>query len=299
MDISARGRSVAARRRSAAPKLKEPASSGSGGPGPPVQGELDLKKMLRALQAVRDGDFSARLPTDMTGLAGKIADTFNELVSCNERLAEELERAGQLVGKEGKTRVRVASERRTGAWGEMETSVNTLIEDLLWPTTEVTRTITAVAKGDLSQTMRLETDGRPIKGEFLRSANVVNEMIEQMSSFTSEVTRVAREVGTEGKLGGQAQVARASGVWRDLTDNVNSMAANLTGQVRNIAEVTTAVANGDLSRKITVDVRGEILQLKETINTMVDQLRSFASEVTRVAREVGTEGRLGVQAVVP
>jgi HAMP domain-containing protein/CheY-like chemotaxis protein/signal transduction histidine kinase len=156
-----------------------------------------------------------------------------------------------------------------------------------------------VAKGDLSQSMRLETDGRPLKGEFLRSANVVNEMITQMGVFTSEVTRVAREVGTEGKLGGQAQVQGASGVWRDLTDNVNSMASNLTGQVRNISEVTIAVANGDLSRKITVDVRGEILQLKEAINTMVDQLRSFASEVTRVAREVGTEGKLGGQAIVP
>ena len=181
----------------------------------------------------------------------------------------------------------------------MESSVNTLIDDLLWPTTEVTRTITAVAKGDLTQSMRLEADGRPLKGEFLRSANVVNEMITQMGVFTSEVTRVAREVGTEGKFGGQAQVLGASGVWKDLTDNVNSMAANLTGQVRNISEVTIAVANGDLSRKITVDVRGEILQLKEAINTMVDQLRSFASEVTRVAREVGTEGKLGGQAIVP
>ena len=261
--------------------------------------DLDLKKLLRALQAVRDGDFSARLPPDQTGLAGKIADTFNELVSCNQRLCHELERAGQMVGKEGKTRVRVSSERRAGAWGAMESSVNTLIDDLLWPTAEVTRTITAVAKGDLTQSMRLEADGRPLKGEFLRSATVVNEMIAQMEVFTSEVTRVAREVGTEGKLGGQALVLGASGVWKDLTDNVNSMARNLTGQVRNISEVTIAVANGDLSRKITVDVRGEILQLKEAINTMVDQLRSFASEVTRVAREVGTEGKLGGQAIVP
>ena len=178
----------------------------------------------------------------------------------------------------------------------MEASVNTLIDDLLWPTTEVTRTIAAVAKGDLSQTMRLEVDGRPLKGEFLRSATIVNTMIEQMSAFTSEVTRVAREVGTEGKLGGQARGAGRRRHMEGSTDNVNSMAGNLTGQVRNIAEVTIAVANGDLSRKITVDVRGEILQLKEAINTMVDQLRSFASEVTRVAREVGTEGKLGGQA---
>ncbi|HKU90475.1 MAG TPA: HAMP domain-containing protein, partial [Steroidobacteraceae bacterium] len=298
MDISARGRAAPRRRAPAAVKLKVTNGNGSGN-GHAAAPELDLKKLLRALQAVRDGDFSVRLAPDQTGLAGKIADTFNELVSSNERLAQELERAGQMVGKEGKTRVRVSSERRGGKWGQMESSVNTLIDDLLWPTAEVTRTITAVAKGDLTQSMRLEADGRPLKGEFLRSATVVNEMIAQMGVFTSEVTRVAREVGTEGKLGGQALVLGASGVWKDLTDNVNSMASNLTGQVRNISEVTIAVASGDLSRKITVDVRGEILQLKEAINTMVDQLRSFASEVTRVAREVGTEGKLGGQAIVP
>jgi HAMP domain-containing protein len=181
----------------------------------------------------------------------------------------------------------------------MEDSVNTMIDDLLWPTAEVTRAIAAVAKGDLSQTMRLDVEGRPLEGGFLRSATIVNTMIDQMSVFTSEVTRVAREVGTDGKLGGQAQVKDLSGAWKDLTDNVNSMAGNLTAQVRNISEVTIAIASGDLSRKITVDVRGEILQLKEAINTMVDQLRSFASEVTRVAREVGTEGKLGGQAQVP
>src|SRR5690606_34515642 len=164
---------------------------------------------------------------------------------------------------------------------------------------ETTRTISAVAKGDLSQLMRLEVDGRPVKGEFLRSATIVNSMIEQMRGFTSEVTRVAREVGTEGKLGGQADVKDVSGAWKDLTDSVNAMATNLTGQVRSIAEVTTAVARGDLSRKITVDVRGEILELKITINTMVDQLSGFSAEVTRVAREVGTEGKLGGQAIVP
>ncbi len=263
------------------------------------QTTLDLRELLRALQAVRDGDFSVRLPSDRTGLTGKIVDTFNDIVIANQQLASELDRAGQIVGREGKTKHRVAAVRRSGAWGAMENCVNRLIEDLLWPTTEVTRTITAVAKGDLSQTVPLEADGRPLQGEFLRSATVVNEMIEQMGAFTSEVTRVAREVGTEGKLGGQAIVPGVAGTWKDLTDNVNSMASNLTGQVRNISEVTIAVANGDLSRKITVDVRGEILQLKEAINTMVDQLRSFASEVTRVAREVGTEGKLGGQAIVP
>ena len=181
----------------------------------------------------------------------------------------------------------------------MEVSVNTLVDDLLRPTTEVTRAIAAVAQGNLNQTVRLDVDGRPLEGEFLRSANIVNTMIQQLSVFTSEVTRVAREVGTDGKLGGQAVVPGVAGTWKDLTDSVNSMASNLTSQVRNIAEVATAVASGDLSRKITVDVRGEILQLKEAINTMVDQLRSFASEVTRVAREVGTDGKLGGQAVVP
>ena len=181
----------------------------------------------------------------------------------------------------------------------MEASINGLIDDLLWPTTAVTQTISAVARGDLLQTVPLDVDGRPLQGEFLRSARIVNAMIRQLSVFTSEVTRVAREVGTDGKLGGQAQVSEVTGVWRELTESVNSMASNLTAQVRNIADVTIAVANGDLSKKITVDVRGEILQLKEAINTMVDQLRSFASEVTRVAREVGTEGKLGGQALVP
>jgi HAMP domain-containing protein len=265
----------------------------------PAAEELDLRDLLRALQAMRDGDFSVRLPGHQVGMAGKIADTFNEIVSSAERLAQELERSGQIVGREGKTRHRMALRGRHGAWNGMERSFNTLVDDLLWPTTEVTRTIAAVAKGDLSQRMQLEVAGRPLEGEFLRSASIVNTMIQQMSVFTSEVTRVAREVGTEGKLGGQAKVKGVSGVWKDLTDNVNSMASNLTDQVRNISDVTIAVASGDLSRKITVDVRGEILQLKEAINTMVDQLRSFASEVTRVAREVGTEGKLGGQAIVP
>ncbi len=259
----------------------------------------ELSELLRVLQAVRDGDFSVRLPGDWSGLEGKIADTINDIIKSNARMASELERVGKVVGKQGKTRQRVKFGRASGAWGEMETSVNTLIDDLLWPTTEVTRALAAVAKGDLLQTVRLDVDGRPLEGEFLRSATIVNTMIEQLGVFTSEVTRVAREVGTDGKLGGQAEVRNVSGVWKDLTDSVNSMASNLTGQVRNISEVTIAVANGDLSRKITVDVRGEILQLKEAINTMVDQLRSFASEVTRVAQEVGTEGRLGGQAVVP
>jgi HAMP domain-containing protein/CheY-like chemotaxis protein/signal transduction histidine kinase len=261
--------------------------------------EADLRALLRALQAVRVGDFSVRLSNDHSGTMGKIADHFNEIVAANQRMAQQLENVGEVVGRQGRTRQRVRFGIADGAWGEMEGSVNTLIDDLLWPTTAVTHAIAAVAKGDLLQTVQLDVDGRPLKGEFLRSANIVNTMIKQLSVFTSEVTRVAREVGTDGKLGGQAQVREVTGVWKDLTESVNSMASNLTAQVRNIAEVTIAVANGDLSKKITVDVRGEILQLKEAINTMVDQLRSFASEVTRVAREVGTEGKLGGQALVP
>jgi HAMP domain-containing protein/CheY-like chemotaxis protein/signal transduction histidine kinase len=256
-------------------------------------------ELLHALLAMRTGDFSVRMPGDQIGIEGKIADTFNEIVAANQRMAQQLERVGQVVGREGKTRQRVKFSLSSGSWADMESSVNTLIDDLLWPTREVTRAVAAVAQGDLLQTVQLDVDGRPLGGEFLQSATIVNTMIKQLSVFTSEVTRVAREVGTEGKLGGQAQVPEVTGVWKDLTESVNSMANNLTGQVRNIAEVTIAVANGDLSKKITVDVRGEILQLKEAINTMVDQLRSFASEVTRVAREVGTDGKLGGQAIVP
>ncbi len=258
-----------------------------------------MSAILQSLQTMKDGDFSVRLPSSWIGLPGKIADTFNEIVVANQQMARELKRVGLAVGKEGKTRERIRFERRRGAWDDMEVSVNGLVEDLLRPTTEVTRAIAAVAQGNLTHTVRLDVDGRPLEGEFLRSANIVNTMIQQLGVFTAEVTRVAREVGTDGKLGGQAVVPGVAGTWKDLTDSVNSMASNLTGQVRNIAEVATAVASGDLSRKITVDVRGEILQLKEAINTMVDQLRSFASEVTRVAREVGTDGKLGGQAVVP
>ncbi len=258
-----------------------------------------LAELLHALQAMRVGDFSVRMAGDRVGIMGKIADTFNEIVTTNQRMAKQLELVGEVVGREGRTRQRVRLGLSDGAWGEMESSVNSLIDDLLWPTTEVTRAIAAVAQGDLLRTVSLDVDGRPLKGEFLRAAEIVNTMIKQLNVFTSEVTRVAREVGTEGKLGGQAQVGGVTGVWKDLTESVNSMASNLTAQVRNIAEVTIAVANGDLSKKITVDVRGEILQLKEAINTMVDQLRSFASEVTRVAREVGTDGKLGGQAIVP
>ncbi|MFN6472849.1 MAG: HAMP domain-containing protein [Nostoc sp. SerVER01] len=259
---------------------------------------LDLNQLLRTLTAVKQGDFSTRMPIDHTGVAGKIADTLNDIIDQNQRMATELQRIGNVVGKEGKIGDRASLGDVRGSWSDCVTSVNTLITDLVQPTAETTRVIRAVANGDLSQTIATEIDGRPLQGEFLQTANIVNTMVDRLGSFASEVTRVAREVGTEGKLGVQAQVRGVAGTWKDLTDNVNLMAGNLTGQVRNIAEVATAIANGDLSKKITVDVKGEILELKNTVNTMVDQLNSFASEVTRVAREVGTEGKLGVQAEV-
>ncbi|NNG21904.1 HAMP domain-containing protein [Telluria aromaticivorans] len=261
--------------------------------------QLDVKLLLATLMALKKGDFSVRMPSDWTGVSGKIADTLNDIIETKQKMVETVTDVSRVVGREGHLTQRADLPGVVGGWSTIISSVNTLIDDLVRPTTEMARVIGAVAKGDLSQTMALEVDGHPLKGQYLRAAMTANTMVEQLSSFSSEVTRVAREVGTEGKLGGQAQVKGVAGTWKDLTDSVNSMAGNLTSQVRNIAEVTTAVANGDLSKKITVDVRGEILQLKDTINVMVDQLRSFASEVTRVAREVGTEGKLGGQAYVP
>ncbi|WP_373987507.1 HAMP domain-containing protein [Duganella sp. BuS-21] len=261
--------------------------------------QLDAKVLLSTLMALKKGDFSVRMPSDWVGMAGKIADTLNDIIDTKARMVREVTEVSRVVGREGRLTQRAEMPNTVGGWATIISSVNTLIDDLVRPTSEMARVIGAVAKGDLSQTMSLEVDGHPLKGQYLRAAMTANTMVEQLSSFSSEVTRVAREVGTEGKLGGQAQVKGVAGTWKDLTDSVNSMAGNLTSQVRNIAEVTTAVANGDLSKKITVDVRGEILQLKDTINVMVDQLRSFASEVTRVAREVGTEGKLGGQAYVP
>ena len=260
--------------------------------------KLDGRKLLAALTAFKRGDFSARLPDDWTGIAGKIADTFNDTIRINQRLTQELERVRRVVGKEGRIRQRASLGEVSGSWSEAVRSVNDLIEDLVHPTSEMARVIGAVAKGDLSESMATEIGGRALEGEFLRAAKTVNTMVRQLSAFASEVTRVAREVGIEGKLGGQANVKGVAGTWKDLTENVNLMAGNLTDQVRNIATVTTAVATGDLTKKITVNVKGEFLELKDTINVMVDQLRSFASEVTRVAREVGSEGILGGQARV-
>src|SRR5437867_2221795 len=263
-----------------------------------TNGDIDIKLLLTALTALKKGDFSIRLPLDWNGTAGKIADAFNDVIERHEKMANELERISRVVGKEGKISQRASVGEVSGSWATKVAAINGLISDLVHPISETARVLGAVAKGDLSQTMALEIEGRPLEGEFLRTAKTVNTMVDQLSSFASEVTRVAREVGTEGKLGGQAEVTGVAGTWKDLTDSVNSMARKLTGQVRNIAEVTTAVANEDLSKKITVDVKGEILELKITINTMVDQLSSFAAEVTRVAREVGTEGKLGGQANV-
>ncbi len=260
--------------------------------------DLDARQMLAKLMALKKGDFSARLPIEWTGTAGKISDVFNNVAELMEHSTADISRISRVVGREGKITERLNFGDVTGAWGERVDSVNTLINCLVHPISETARVIGAVAKGDLSQNMALEIQGRKLEGEFLRTAKTVNTMVDQLSAFASEVTRVAREVGTEGKLGGQAKVKGVAGTWKDLTDNVNLMASNLTSQVRNIATVTTAVATGDLTKKITVDVKGEFLELKDTINTMVDQLRSFASEVTRVAREVGTEGELGGQAKV-
>ncbi|CAO3457710.1 HAMP domain-containing protein [Azospirillum argentinense] len=259
---------------------------------------LSPQLLLRALRQFRKGDFSVRLPLDLDGLDGEIAAAFNDVVEMNEALVEDVGRVSVAIGKEGRIGQRVRLPTASGGWGDCVDSVNAMVADLTQPTQEMARVIGAVAKGDLSQSMPLEVDGRPLQGDFLHTARTVNRMVEQLVTVTAELTRVAREVGIEGKLGEQAQVKDVAGTWKDLTDNVNLMAANLTAQVRNIADVTTAVAKGDLSRKITVDVKGEIRELKDTINTMVDQLNSFASEVTRVAREVGSEGKLGGQAQV-
>jgi HAMP domain-containing protein/CheY-like chemotaxis protein/putative methionine-R-sulfoxide reductase with GAF domain len=267
-------------------------------------GERDefLHELLQTLEALGRGDFTVRMSTRTTGRsngqAAQLAKALNRVAELNGRLSKDLGRVGRVVGREGRMTERLALEGAGGSWEHSVDSVNRLIDDLVRPTNEVARVLQAVARGDLTQKMSRTIEGQPVKGEFARIGTVVNGMVDQLGSFTDEVTRVAREVGTEGKLGGQAKVKGVSGTWKALTDSVNELASNLTSQVRNIAQVTTAVAKGDLSQKITVDARGEILALKNTINTMVDQLGSFADEVTRVAREVGTEGKLGGQAQV-
>jgi len=259
---------------------------------------LDDKELLRILIQVRNGNFSVRMPIDEVGVKGKVCDTLNEIISLNEEMMRQFTKAGNTIGKQGKLTQRIEVPNAKGSWSTGVDSLNALISDLVHPTIEIAHVISSVAKGNLSQEMPLEIGGHTLQGEFSRIAREVNDMVKQLNLFSMEVTRVAREVGSEGKLGGQAKVKGVAGVWKDLTDSVNRMGSNLTAQVRNIAEVTTAVAKGDLSKKITVDVKGEILELKNTINTMVDQLNSFSSEVTRVALEVGTEGKLGGQAHV-
>ncbi|MFD3518652.1 HAMP domain-containing protein [Streptomyces sp. NPDC058657] len=260
--------------------------------------------MLTALVSMRDGNFRKRLTVSGDGVMSEIAAVFNEVADRNLHLTGELARVRRMVGREGKLAERLETGACEGSWATAIDASNALVEDLVRPVSEVGRVLSAVAEGDLEQRMELrsqggEGNGHPLRGEFLKVGRTVNNLVDQLSAFTDEVTRVALEVGTEGKLGGQAQVRGMSGSWKDLTDSVNTMAYRLTAQVRDIALVTTAVAKGDLSRKVTVHVAGEMLQLKNTVNTMVDQLSSFSSEVTRVAREVGTEGELGGQAQVP
>jgi HAMP domain-containing protein/signal transduction histidine kinase/CheY-like chemotaxis protein len=260
--------------------------------------EKALEDVLAALTAARDGDFGVRLKARRRDVIGDVEVRTNELLELNARMAKELARVARVIGRDGRMTERAALPGVYGSWGDTIDATNSLIDDLVRPTTEVARVIEAVADGDLDQKMALTIEGQPVKGEFARIGTIVNAMVDQLSSFADEVTRVAREVGTEGKLGGQAEVKGVSGTWKDLTDSVNVMATNLTEQVRQIAGVTTAVATGDLTQQITVEARGEILELKRTVNAMVDQLSSFADEVTRVAREVGTEGVLGGQAEV-
>src|SRR6187399_1375080 len=261
--------------------------------------EIDNYELLRLLLEVKEGNFSVRMPGDKLGISGKICDTLNGIIQLNEALVEELTKARNTIGVKGHLNHRVELPRfAKGSWASGVESINSLISDLVHPTIEIAHVISSVAKGNLSQEMPLKIGDHVLQGEFAKIAAEVNDMVKQLNLFSMEVTRVAREVGSEGKLGGQAKVKGVAGVWKDLTDSVNQMAGNLTAQVRNIAEVTTAVAKGDLRKKITVDVQGEILELKNTINNLVDQLNSFSGEVTRVAREVGSEGKLGGQAKV-
>ncbi|PWI45151.1 HAMP domain-containing protein [Streptomyces sp. ICBB 8177] len=263
-----------------------------------------LHRMLGALVSMRDGNFRKRLTVSGDGVMAEIAAVFNEVADRNQHLTGELARVRRVVGREGKLTERLEVGPCEGSWAAAIDASNALVDDLVRPVSEVGRVLSAVSEGDLEQRMDLRSQGpdgtaHPLRGEFLKVGRTVNGLVDQLSAFTDEVSRVAVEVGTEGKLGGEARVRGMSGSWKELTESVNMMASRLTAQVRDIALVTTAVAKGDLSRKVTVHVDGEMLELKNTVNTMVDQLSSFASEVTRVAREVGTEGELGGQAKVP
>ncbi len=260
---------------------------------------LDLKELLKVLSLVKSGKLDARMPVTQAGISGRICEVLNDIIDMNERFVDEICTAEKIIGQKGNLSKRVELRDARGGFAVGVNALNNLITDLTYPTLEIAGMINSVANGDLSKQIPLEINGQPLKGEFLRIAKESNQMVSQLRLFSMEVTRVARQVGSEGQLGEQAKIKGVAGVWEELTDSVNQMAGNLTAQVRNIATVTTAVAKGDLSRKITVEAKGEILELKNTINTMVDQLNSFSSEVTRVALEVGTEGKLGGQAKVP
>ncbi|MHC2570382.1 HAMP domain-containing protein/signal transduction histidine kinase/DNA-binding response OmpR family regulator [Rhizobium leguminosarum] len=253
-----------------------------------------VRNIAEVSTAIANGDLSKKITVSVSGEILELKETLNTMVDQLNRFASEVTRVAREVGTEGKLGGQAQVPGVAGTWKDLTENVNSMASNLTGQVRNIAEVTTAVARGDLSRKITVD-----VKGEILELKNTINTMVDQLNAFAGEVTRVAREVGTEGKLGGQAQVSGVAGTWKDLTDSVNSMAGNLTAQVRNIAEVATAIANGDLSRKITVDVRGEILLLKDTLNTMVDQLRSFAGEVTRVAREVGTDGRLGGQAVVP
>ncbi|HUP24717.1 MAG TPA: HAMP domain-containing protein, partial [Thermoanaerobaculia bacterium] len=250
------------------------------------------------MRALKRGDFSYRLPDDLDGIDGQIGTAFNDVVDLVTGLGEELATLRQTVGREGRTGRRLRSGALRRGWAQYQVSINELVTDLTSHTDEIARVVAAVGRGDLAQLVPIEGADEPLRGNFLQHARAVNGVVERLGRFSSEVTRVAREVGVEGKLGANAVVPGVSGTWKELTDSVNLMASNLTGQVREIARVTTAVAQGDLTKTVGIEAHGEILELKNTINTMVEQLSSFADEVTRVAREVGTEGRLGGQADV-
>src|SRR6201991_1593395 len=262
-------------------------------------GSLDLKELLKVLSLVKNGKLDVRMPVTQAGINGRICEGLNDIIDMNERLVAEISSAEKTIGKRGNLSKRIELREAKGQWAGGVNSLNNLIEDLTSPTLEIAGMINSVANGDLSKQIPLEIKGHPLKGEFLRIAKESNQMLSKLQLFSMEVTRVARQVGSEGKLGEQAKIKGVAGVWAEIMDSVNKIAGNLTAQVRNVAAVTTAVAKGDLSRKITVEAKGEILELKNTINTMVDQLNSFSSEVTRVALEVGTEGKLGGQAKVP
>src|SRR5690606_33032022 len=253
-----------------------------------------VRNIAEVTTAVARGDLSRKIAVDAKGEILELKDTLNTMVEQLNGFSAEVTRVAREVGTEGKLGGQAQVKGVSGVWRELTENVNLMASNLTGQVRNIAEVATAIANGDLSRKITVD-----VRGELLELKETLNTMVEQLRSFASEVTRVAREVGTEGKLGGQAQVPGVAGTWKDLTDHVNSMATNLTLQVRNIAEVTTAVARGDLSRKITVDVRGEVLQLKNTVNNMGDEPSSVAAEVTRVAREVGTEGKLGGQAQVP